>query len=548
MAFVVLFRRGAELMHYRLGREPVLLGKSPNCDLSLPDKSLARHQGVILWEDGRYRFDDRSGKQTSVNGKPVATAWLKDRDYIDLGAFRAHFHDVELAEPADRASAVRTEVNPAARSAALPEKLWLSAQRPTGGEAVRVELGSQPVEVGTSSQCGLQLRGDKLASAQHCRVTRQGDLLFAADLGSTNGLYARGLRFQEVTLPLGERIRAGSHDLWVSASLPEAEREAAAFEGIVTQDPGMLRMFERLLAIAAASGNVLIHGETGTGKDLVARALHRRSPRAAGPYVPINCAGLTPELLASTLFGSEKGAFTGADADRTGLVAAAHGGTLFLDEIGDMPPDLQVKLLRTVESGEILPVGASKPLHVDVRFVAGSHRDLAALARTGRFREDLLYRLNTLPLEVPPLRQRLGDVPLLWDHFAREFTTSEMCPVLTPAVVERLKAHRWPGNVRELRGMVTRTLCLMKGEHLRVDDLAFDTTAEPPPPLTDSILQRGLSLDELKLLAIRAALQRNRGNRSKAAAELGIERTTLQRQIAEHGLEREGLRDEEEGE
>ncbi len=548
MAYVVVFRRGAMMMHHRLGRTPVLIGKSPACELQLPDRSIARHQGAICWEDGRYRFDDRSGRKTLVNGKAVDSAWLSDRDFIDFGAYRAHFHDVELEELADPLSSAHTAVEPGGKPAPLPDELWLSAQRPAGGEAVRVRLGEGPLDIGTKPTSGLRIQNDSLLSADHCRLARHEGAIYLSDLGSTNGTWARGLRFQELTLPLGERFRAGGHDFWVSASTAQAELEAASFEGIYTQDPGMFRFFERVLAVAADRGNVLIHGESGTGKDLVARAIHRRSPRAAGPFLPINCAGFPPQLLESMLFGSEKGAYTGADVTRGGLVAAAHGGTLFLDEIGDMPADLQVKLLRTVEKGEILRVGATKPEYVDVRFVAGSHRDLATLARMGRFREDLLYRLNVLPLEVPPLRQRPGDVPLLWNLFAQERAPRKMVPVLTPAVVERLEAHRWPGNVRELQSMVTRTFCLMTAAELLPEHLQFDTSSAPLPPLAEAAAQSGLTLEEVKILTIRAALQRNHGNRTKAAQELGIERTTLQNQIAKHGLEREGLSDEEEPE
>jgi DNA-binding NtrC family response regulator len=201
-----------------------------------------------------------------------------------------------------------------------------------------------------------------------------------------------------------------------------------------------------------------------------------------------------------------------------------------------------------VQEGEIYPVGSTKPLHVDVRFIAASHRDLPTLARAGTFREDLLYRLNTLKLEVPPLRQRPRDLPLLWNLFARRRLPEKMVPKLTPAVLELLEKYKWPGNVRELQSTVATAFCLMTGKELLPEHLEFDGSAAPPPPLAESANQPGLSLEAVKILAIRAALQRSRGNRTKAAEELGINRETLRRQIAEHGLEREGLRDEEEGE
>ena len=247
MAYVVVYRRGAMLMHHRLGRDPVRIGKSPACEIQLPDRSIARHQGAIVWEDGRHRFEDRSGKQTPVNGKPVEGAWLKDRDYIDFGAYRAHFHDVDLEENPDAASAVRTAVEPRGTLVPLPEKLWLSAQLPTGGEVTRVELGNEPVEIGTELGSDLRIQNNSLLSTEHCQVARHDGALYLSDLGSTNGTWARGLRILELTLPLGERFRAGRHDFWVSASLAEAASEAASFEGLFTQDAGMLtRWWQRL--------------------------------------------------------------------------------------------------------------------------------------------------------------------------------------------------------------------------------------------------------------------------------------------------------------
>ncbi len=534
-------------MHHRLGREPLTLGKSPRCDLSLPERAIARRQADIVWQDGRHRLVDRSGQKTALNGQPVDEAWLADGDYLDCGIFRVHFHDVELEEPAELVTAVRTLVAPSGKPAPLPDEIVVTAQRPAGGKAVHVPLGPGPLDVGSGEGCGLRI-DDPLVSALHGRLTRHPRGVCYADVGSTNGSFLHGIDIFEAILPLGERLRLGGTDVWV-APPKQALEQAASFEGILTEAPAMFRLFERLVAIAAADGNVRIHGETGVGKDLVARAIHARSRRARGPFIPFNCTGVTESLVESVLFGHEKGAFSGAVEARDGLVAAADGGTLFLDEIGDMRPEVQVRLLRTVETGEILRVGADRPRYVDVRFIAGSHRDLHALAAAGRFREDLLFRLNVLPVEVPPLRQRLGDIPLLWKHFAGEFAIGGTAPELTPALVERLRAHRWPGNVRELRTLVERTLCLMTRADLSPDDLQFDPeVAKGAQPLQESAGTPGLTLDEVKRITVRAALQRHRGNRSHAAAELGIDRTTLQRQIAAYGFEREGLREEEEGE
>jgi transcriptional regulator with PAS, ATPase and Fis domain len=311
----------------------------------------------------------------------------------------------------------------------------------------------------------------------------------------------------------------------------------------------MLLLFERIAAVAPTEASVGINGETGSGKDLVAQAIHKRSNRAAGPFVPVNCATIAREVFESHLFGSEKGSFTGAVADRPGLIASADGGTIFLDEIGELPLDLQAKLLRTVETGEVLRVGATKPIRVDVRFVAGTHRDLHAMARAGLFREDLIYRLYVLTVDVPPLRMRLDDLLLLWDELAKRHVRRPMRPALSAEVKKLLLEHRWPGNVRELQNVVQRAFAVMRGPDLLPAHIVFDKGAAPlPPPIEGFLAADALSLEQVEVLNLRAALLRHKGNRTKAAEDLKISRATLQRKIAKYGLEREGLADEEEGE
>ncbi|MHB1845701.1 MAG: sigma 54-interacting transcriptional regulator, partial [Deltaproteobacteria bacterium] len=280
----------------------------------------------------------------------------------------------------------------------------------------------------------------------------------------------------------------------MSGSRADAEESAAGFEGLVSASPRMQRLFTDTVAVAETDEPVLIQAETGSGKELLARAVHRRSSRALGPYVVVNCGALSPQLLEAELFGSEKGAFTGADVARPGLLVTADGGTLFLDEVGEMPLELQAKLLRVIEQGEVKPVGAARAFKVDVRFVAATNRDLSAESRLGRFREDLLFRLDVHRLEIPPLRQRPEDVPLLWDHFARARTRQELLPKLTPAALAKLVAHRWPGNVRELLTVVKRELCRTTSAPLAPDDLRLTPGVGALPALASALLMEGLTL------------------------------------------------------
>jgi len=305
-----------------------------------------------------------------------------------------------------------------------------------------------------------------------------------------------------------------------------------------------LAAVKRLVArVAASDSAVLVRGETGTGKELVARAIHEGSLRAAGPLVAVNCGALPEHLVESELFGHRKGAFTGADEHRAGLFEVADGGTLFLDEIGELPKALQPRLLRALESGEIRRVGDSHPITVDVRVVCATHRSLEDMVAQGAFREDLLFRINTFEVAIPPLRERLDDIPALVKHFvrkARPQTPSE-ADVAEPAVLAALAAHQWPGNIRELANVIEHALVLCDGLPLTVEHLPArlgalrPRPAVSPAPAASALASqaaaatppKAVSLRELEMQAILQGLERNNGNKARTAEELGISLKTL---------------------
>jgi Nif-specific regulatory protein len=300
----------------------------------------------------------------------------------------------------------------------------------------------------------------------------------------------------------------------------------------------------QLLAVAqkaaAADARVLVTGESGTGKELVARLLHEQGPRAAGPWVALNCAAIAPTLLESELFGHEKGAFTGAARQHRGCFELADGGTLFLDEIGEIDPATQVRLLRVLQEGAFFRVGGEKPLQVDVRVVAATNRDLEARVAAGQFREDLFYRLNVVHLRIPPLRERPEDVPELLEHFvgsqAREL--GRPVPALDAAARELLERYRWPGNVRELQNVVERLLVLLDGDTVRVADLPPEITlsgAEAPRPGRAQTLREVLAETERELVV--RALRETRGRKARACRLLGISRPTLDKKIRDYDIE-----------
>src|SRR6516165_1406081 len=245
-----------------------------------------------------------------------------------------------------------------------------------------------------------------------------------------------------------------------------SEREPGPGEGLVGSSPGIREVTRMIEAVAYSAATVLVTGESGTGKELVARALHARSPRRAQPFVALNCGALTETLLESELFGHVKGAFTGAQRDQRGLFDAADGGTIFLDEIGDIPLATQVRLLRVLQEGEIKRVGSADAVKVDVRVIAATHRDLPKLVKAGKFREDLFYRLNVINIPLPPLRERVEDVPLLAHHFLRRYAErlSKRVRSVSPEAIELLSGYRWPGNVRELENAIERAVVLCRGD------------------------------------------------------------------------------------
>jgi DNA-binding NtrC family response regulator len=394
------------------------------------------------------------------------------------------------------------------------------------GGAVALQ-GALSVGADATNQVVLE---DRYVSRFHCRLHPRAGRWLLQDLGSTNGTFLDGARVAEAEVEAGARIRLGSQDLRIESAGPRA---VAALPGLLACDPALSPALELLRRAAPSSLPVTILGESGTGKEVVARAVHQLSGRAAGPFVPLNCGAIARELAEAELFGHERGSFTGAIASAPGAFGAADGGTLFLDEIGDLPPDLQVKLLRALEAGEVKPVGAPRPRRIDVRVICATHRDLRARVREGAFREDLFYRLRGLTVELPPLRARLQDILPLAEHFLPSGRT------FAPEARAALLAWRWPGNVRELRHVVQLAALLSESPIIRAHALRFDDAAPgPPAPRVceraageDTVHLRGRTLNELEEMAIRSALARHGGNRRAVSAELGIARSSLLRKL-----------------
>ena len=538
MPELVFFRRGEEVLRVGLGRERMVLGRGDKSDVVIPDPEVSRQQVALSFDGERCALKDLSGKGTLVAGSAMTEGVLADGADLTLGQWRAVFrlHGGGQSEgPTEIGSHTALQPQDA------PSR-WQPAQvrvRQGTSEVVH-KLQADSFTVGKDPTCDLVVQ-DPFISSRHLKVVRREGQFQVVDTNSTNGTWLGAVRVFEVQVGLPTTLRVGETDLILEPVT--AVRRDQAFHGLIGTDGSVRQLVDLIQRVAPSSAAVTILGESGTGKELVARALHECSQRADKPFIPVNCAAISKELIESELFGHEKGAFTGATNARKGAFEEADGGTLFLDEIGELPVDLQAKLLRALESGEIKRVGASRPLTVDVRVVAATNRDLLSASRDGRFREDLYYRLCVVPLHLPPLRSRRGDILALAEHFLRLYTPRGQTVRLSTAAVERLKQHAWPGNIRELRNVVHRALLLRKGASIEASDISFDQEVNRETGVSVPELPPGMTLEQMLLKLerqiVEAALRRYNNNRERVARELGVARSTLFKRLKEWGLTRQ---------
>ncbi|MFO0627227.1 MAG: sigma 54-interacting transcriptional regulator [Polyangiales bacterium] len=403
------------------------------------------------------------------------------------------------------------------------------------------------VMLGSADDCSLVLY-DPMVSRLHASIEVTTDGIWVRDLGSRNGTYVAGVRVREACVPDGAAIHIGDTDLWVYYDQNETVVDlwpTEQFGPLWGRSVIMRELFARLARVAAMESTVLIQGETGTGKELVARAVHNSSRRREKPLVVVDCGALAENLLEAELFGHARGAFTGASHERAGAIESAAGGTVFLDEIGEMPLSMQPKLLRALESRQVRRVGESRYRDVDVRFIAATHRDLAKMVNDGTFREDLFFRLSVLPVTVPPLRERLDDIPLLVQRMMPEGAAH----AVSPELLRELSSRAWSGNVRELRNFVERAVALGAREALTLADRQRPSSPQPasaepsrkeqfPPISTEETFKdvRDRWLDHLEREYMRAMVARFTRDTSAIANASGLDRSYVYRMLRKHEL------------
>ncbi len=425
---------------------------------------------------------------------------------------------------------------------------------PDTPEERRVPIGDRPVRIGSDEDNDLRV-DDPHVSRRHAEVRRSPDGVVLRDLGSKNGTFVEGIKVKEVLLPPGANLMVGATVIRFvaegEAAAPSKSRSGskppelgsgpipvpagdgpARFGAAVGSSPAMRQVFALLERVAPTDLTVSISGETGTGKDVLARAIHSHSPRKNGPFVVFDCGAVAPSLIESELFGHERGAFTGAVGEHRGAFERAHGGTLFLDEVGELAIDLQPKLLRALEQRAVRRVGGTGDLAIDVRIIAATNRDLEKEVAQGRFRQDLFYRMSAAQVAVAPLRERLIDLPILVETILGE---SGKPMKVSKDTLEALAGYDWPGNVRELKNAITGAAALADGPILEPRHLIFFKPRRRAPTI-DSLPLAGRSLESIERAAIVQTLRQFDGNKTRAARALGIAPSTLYEKIKKYGL------------
>jgi len=537
------------ILALELDRESIRLGRSRDNDIVLSLPEVADHHAVFDVTPRSVVLRALEGESFLLNGKPATSAPLRKTDEVILGGYRLQLlaHDGQLGapgpEPGDSAAETHhtVPVEQDAEAAGGPvTRVLVTAGRDQG---LSIPFDRPALLVGRAPDCDFVLHDDTI-SWRHCSLERVPEGVRVRDLGSRNGTWLDNQRV-ESAVTAGGRVRLGRTLLTLSSdegsglgvrAAPDQSRLVMA--EMVGLSPPMMHVYERLREAAWDRLPVLLLGETGTGKELAARAIHSAGPRAGGPFIPLNCAAVPRDLIESELFGHARGAFTGAASERAGAFAAADGGTIFLDEIAELPSELQPKLLRVLEDGVVPRVGGGGR-RSDFRVVAATNRDLGAERAARRFRDDLYFRLAVRQIRMPALSDRLEDLPDLVHGFLR--TASEITGIphvgqtkFDESAFAPLREHTWPGNVRELRNLVLAAVARRPGgvvDHAIVEELLADSARGDPQPREG---QR--TLEEIEQQAVRNALRDSGGNRREAARRLGIAESTLYEKLRKYGF------------
>jgi DNA-binding NtrC family response regulator len=566
VSLLLHYRDGATMAPLQVGR-PVVVGRSAEADVDVDDPSLSRaHARFTLREDGSVVVEDLgSTNGTWVSGRRVSETEMGDRVEVTLGSVIAAVHVLSPGsqgpEVLQRHDDFRRWLDAElARARFFKRPLTYALIRPASGSATPLRRWSPALQARLRPIDQLALYATDTVELLLPEVsTEEAERLLPRVIadGSGEPLYCGASVFPQSARSAEEMIEVARRALNettakrpVSIADPDKGSAIGSAQPLATisASPAMQRMLEIAARVARGNIPVLLVGETGVGKEVVARLIHQSSPRKAGPLISVNCAALPEQLLESALFGHERGAFTGAAQQQAGVFEAASGGIVFLDEIGELPAPAQAALLRVLETKKVARVGSTKEIALDVRVLAATHRDLEAMVREGRFREDLLYRLNAMTIDIPPLRERREDVQALAREFLREANLANATHVehIEPDAMALLERHAWPGNVRELRNVIARGVVISDGRTLRVEDLPMGLVAAGCPPSEEGASSGRSDVGEdfwtrverFEAELLTEALRASNGNQRAAAQRLGLPLRTLVHKIRVYNLKR----------
>ncbi|TAK10110.1 MAG: FHA domain-containing protein [Candidatus Manganitrophaceae bacterium] len=520
---------------FTLLEKEIRIGRSHENHIVLPQPEVSRQHAFLRQDGKKFIVEDKSGRGIDVNHQTVTEAPLRHGDVVRIGSYRLIFELHENEEPFTETMTREPTLDLPAAARPKEAKVRCQIMIVAGPDQGKVFPFSEGVlRIGRAGRNDVVL-SDPSVSSLHLEIEATPSTIQVRDLGSTNGTRINGQRIQSSIAEIGSEIQIGQTRLKIQPEEPTEPIAPPALGRLIGQSPKMQEVFRMIQRGAKGEVAVLVQAETGCGKELVAQEIHRLSPRAQGPFITLDCSAIPKELIESELFGHEKGAFTTAISQRKGAFELARGGTVFLDEIGELPIEMQPKLLRVLEERTFKRVGGNEVLRSDFRIIAATNRWLDQEVLAGRFRQDLYFRLYVLPIFLPPLRERKEDIPLLVEHFLRGKSIQ-----VSPEAIEKMTAHAWPGNVRELRNVIERAVVMMEGNTLRPEDLLFlqasDRAGQPMSWEEQKASPPTGSLEEIEKQVIQRTLKAHRGDKKAAAQVLGIALSTLYEKLKRHQI------------
>ena len=551
MPELVLYRRGENLINYTLTEQMTRIGRGAHNDVNLLDEeNISRFHALILSKEDGFWLRNLTHIPLSINDeKKVQETKLRDGDFFVIGSWKLYFRQ-------EAQSTSQTLISSNTHEGTLPmddpnESSQDSAvlQYKLDELTHKLLVGKHPVDIGKNESNNVVL-SQPYISGFHARIFWQKGKYFIRDLDSKNGIWVNGNKVIEAELTDDSKIHVGKQ--LFNFTFKDNSKKASVYPGsfnMVSKDEAMEKMFRFIGRLANSDATVLISGESGTGKELVARALHEASDRSDQPFVTVNCGAFAEHLVQSELFGHEKGAFTGAHARHHGVFEQAGKGTVFLDEIGELPLDLQANLLRVLEVGTVKRLGGDQDIQTHARVIAATHVDIQGAVRSGNFREDLAYRIAVMQVDIPALRERKVDIPILADFFIKQFEGENRSCHLSSEALIKMKAYGWPGNVRELKNTIQRALLSAEGDTIEADDLhfrSFSTLASrkrnaPNKAPNASDPGSAFDLEDNEKQNILDALRATGSNITEAAKLLGIGRSSMYSKLKRYDIDHRNL-------